>query len=156
MSKAKGIILRAIDRVTGAEVDLFSNENGLEISSSIDGTIDIEVGHGKNIENPTSDTITSATTTPVIAAGGAGVYTYIFGYKITGKSSTVNRVTLKHGATQFDIVDIQSIDNALCGINPTVDPPAWLVKSNANEAINIVTSSSESLDCQFYYWQDTE
>ena len=127
----------------------------LQIQGLVSGQIAIETGHGKSIENPASGTIASATTTAVIAAGGAGVYTYIFGYKVTGKSTTVNRVTLKHGTTQFDIVDIKAPVEGLNGINPQVEPDAWIVKSAANEAINIVTSSAESIDYQFYYWQDT-
>ena len=126
----------------------------MQIQGLVSGQIAIEVGHGKTLL-VASGTIASATTTAAIAAGGAGIKTYVFGYKITGVSASVNRVTLKDDTTQKDIVDIQSVGDALCGINPMVSPPAYIfANAVANKAVNIVTSSAESVDYQILYWQE--
>ena len=120
---------------------------------NLDLGIDIEVGHGKDLE-VASDTIASATTTEAIAAGGTGIVTYVYGVKITGISSVINRITIKDDTTQVDTVNIQSVGDALCGYIQNVTPDGYLFKSTANKAINIITSSAESIDYQLLYWQE--
>lgn len=118
-----------------------------------DMTIDIEVGHGKTLL-VSSATIASATTTAAIAAGGSGIVTYVYGVKITGVSTTVNRVTLKKGTTQVDIVNIKASAEGTTGFAHAVTPDGYIFKTAANEAVNIITSSAESIDYQLLYWQE--
>lgn len=131
------------------------NTDGVLLTKGeIDATIDFEVGHGKTLSDPASGTIASATTTAAIAAGGSGVVTYVYGVKITGISASINRVTIKRGTTQVDIVNIQTVGDALGGYVHSVSPDAYIFKTAANEAVNIVTSSAESIDYQLLYWQE--
>ena len=123
------------------------------IQGLVSGQIAIETGHGKTLLTA-SNTIAAATTTAAIAAGGSGIVTYVYGVKFTGISSTVNRVTLKKGTTQVDIANIQSIGDATCGYSQTVQPDGYIFATAANEAVNIVTSSAESIDYQLLYWQE--
>lgn len=154
-TKARGIILQAIDRVTGLPVDIFSGDNGLEVTSNLDGTIDIEIGHGKILEDPAVETITTATTTEVIAAGGSGIVTYVYGYALTTSSTDANDVTIKRGTTGVTPVrNIQSTGAGIAGIAKAVTPDGYLFKSGANEAINIVTSAATDIEVELNYWQE--
>lgn len=147
----------------GAGIDSSGNLQHLKLNANtrallvelqnLDLGIDIEVGHGKDLE-VYSDTIASATTTAAIAAGGAGVITYVYGVKITGLSSTLNTVTVKKGTTRVDSIDVQSVGDATCGASQVLTPDGYIFKTAANEAVNIVTSSGESVDIQLLYWQE--
>ncbi len=155
MTKSKGIILQAIDRDSGEPVALFSNDNGLEISSNLNGSITVETGHGKTLEDPASGVITTATTTAAIAAGGSGIITYVYGYALTTSNTTANNVTIKRGTTAVGPArNIQSLGAGIAGIAKDVTPDGYLFKSAVNEAINIVTSAATNIEYEFNYWQE--
>jgi predicted RNA-binding protein with TRAM domain len=155
MSKSKGIILQGVDAVTGEPVDIHVSGNALHMTSTIDGTIDVEVGHGKTLEDPATGTITTATTTAAIAAGGSGIVTYVYGYVLTTSNTDANDITIKRGTTPVTpIRNIQSTGDGIAGISRLVTPDGYLFKSGANEAINIVTSAATDIEYELNYWQE--
>ena len=131
------------------------NTDGVLLTKGeIDATIDFEVGHGKTLL-VASGTISTATTTAAIAAGGSGVKTYVYGVKITGISATLQNAKIKDDTTQVDTVNIQSVGDALCGYAQTVTPDGYIFSNAvANKAINIVTTAAVSIDYQLLYWQE--
>ena len=159
-----GKVSHISNKPTGA-ISLYNPDNGewyvatcdingvMQIQGLVSGQIAIETGHGKTLLTASS-TIASATTTATIAAGGSGIVTYVYGVKITGVSAAINRVTIKKGTTQVDIANIQSIGDATCGYSQIVEPDGYIFATAASEAVNIVTSSAESIDYQLLYWQE--
>lgn len=128
-------------------------EGVLTTKGEIDATIDFEVGHGKTLL-VASNTISTATTTAAIAAGGAGVITYVYGVKFTGISATKQTITLKKGTTRVDNLDLQSVGDATAGVAQLVGPDGYIFSTAANEAVNIVSSATVAFDYQLLYWQE--
>ena len=130
-------------------------EGVIRMNGAISGSIAIEVGHGKTIEDPATSTITTATTTVAIAAGGSGIITYVYGYSLTTSNTTANDVTIKRGTTGVTpIRNIQSTGDGIAGISRVISPDGYLFKSAANEAINIITSAATDIEYELNYWQE--
>ena len=134
------------------------DENGAaRVAGSISGSIAVEVGHGKALEDPAVGTITTATTTEIIAAGGANVVTYVYGYALTTSNAGANGVTIKRGTTAVTpIRNIQSNGAGIAGIARDLTPDGFLFKSGTNEAINITTSEATDIEYELNYWQELE
>jgi hypothetical protein len=128
-------------------------EGVLTTKGEIDATIDFEVGHGKTLALVDFD-ISAATTTEIIAAAGAGIKTYVYGYLFTSVSSTINAITLKDDTTVLFQVDLQSVGDATAGFQQIVGPDGYIFESTANKAINLTTSAAVKVKGYLLYWQE--
>ena len=153
VNKPTGTIV-GYDPSTGKFYPIKVDSNGHLITQGlIDTVIDFEVGHGKTLLSA-SATISTATTTAAIAAGGAGAITYVYGVKFTGISATKQTITLKKGTTRVDNLDLQSVGDATAGVVQLVGPDGYIFATAANEAVNIVSSAAVAFDYQLLYWQE--
>ena len=126
----------------------------MQIQGLVSGQIAIETGHGKTLEDPAYGTISTATTTAAIAAGGSGIKTYIYGIRITGLSATKQTLTVKSGSTVLDSVDIQSTGDDLRGFVDVQVTNSWIYQTAANEAFNITSSAAVVVKYKLNYWQE--
>lgn len=116
--------------------------------------VDVEtLEHGKTLKTA-AGTISSATTTAAIAAGAAGIKTYVYSLIVNGVSSTLNNVDIKAGTTLKVPLQIQSSGDVTTGAVYNISPPGSLFESAAAEAINIVTDDAATVKYSISYWQE--
>ena len=119
------------------------------------GDVDVtSMSHGQNIET-ISGTLSSATDTSIIAAGGAGVVGYLQGFSIIHGDTTAITIILEDGIDGTELWRWY-FDNIAAGMvsgaNLMVSCPAHILKTTANTALNMVTNSTGTIHYSFSYW----